>query len=62
MSPSGRPALAPARAAVGRLGGRWLDMGRWDLAGGPPVTLEQLERRPCYVGLDLSTTTDLTTL
>jgi phage terminase large subunit-like protein len=41
---------------------RWLDMERWDLGGGPPVTLDRLLDRPCYAGLDLSTTTDLTTL
>lgn len=38
---------------------RWLDPAVWD-AGALP--LRPLEGRPCYAGLDLSTTTDLTAL
>jgi len=38
---------------------RWLPMDAWDLGGGP---LEELTGRKCYAGLDLSTTTDITSL
>jgi len=38
---------------------RWLDMAAWDACGGV-VDLEALKGRDCYIGLDLSTTTDLT--
>jgi len=37
----------------------WLDLRRWD-AGNLPVDQDALRGRPCYGGLDLSTTTDLT--
>jgi phage terminase large subunit-like protein len=40
---------------------RWIDMAAWD-ACAAPVDLEQLRRRPCFGGLDLSTTTDITAL
>lgn len=39
---------------------RWLRMDRWDACADPAVTLEALTGRPCYVGLDLSSTSDLT--
>lgn len=38
---------------------RWLPMDAWDACGGE---LPDLEGRPCYAGLDLSTTTDITAL
>lgn len=38
---------------------RWLDMDVWD-AGAVPVDPEALRGRPCFAGLDLSSTTDLT--
>jgi phage terminase large subunit-like protein len=40
---------------------RWLDMAKWDDCGG---TLDpaELEGQPCYAGLDLSSTTDITAL
>jgi phage terminase large subunit-like protein len=37
---------------------RWLPMDRWD-ACNEPVDVAALRGRPCYGGLDLSTTTDL---
>ena len=40
---------------------RWIDMTAWD-ACDAPVDLEPLRGRPCYGGLDLSTTTDVTAL
>ena len=40
---------------------RWIDMAAWD-ACDAPVDLEQLRGRPCFGGLDLSTTTDVTAL
>ena len=40
---------------------RWMPMDRWDECGGI-VTEEEFEGRECYAGLDLSSTTDLTTL
>ena len=40
---------------------RWIDMAAWD-ACDAPVDLEQLRGRPCFGGLDLSTTTDITAL
>ena len=40
---------------------RWMPMDRWDECGGV-VTEEEFEGRECYAGLDLSSTTDLTTL
>lgn len=39
---------------------RWLPMDKWDSCGGRDLTPEFLLGRPCYAGLDLSTTTDLT--
>ena len=38
---------------------RWMPMHIWD-AGADPVELEELEGRPCYGGLDLAATTDIT--
>lgn len=38
---------------------RWLDMARWDECG-KPIDLSKLQGKPCYTGLDLSSTTDLT--
>ena len=38
---------------------RWLSLAQWDLCKAGPVTYA---RRPCYVGLDLSSTTDTTAL
>lgn len=40
---------------------RWLDMGKWD-ACDVKVNPEELDRQPCFGGLDLSSTTDLTSL
>jgi phage terminase large subunit-like protein len=40
---------------------RWLPMDKWD-ACSDPVKVEDLAGKPCYGGLDLSTTTDLTAL
>ena len=40
---------------------RWLDMGTWDACGGP-VDPIALEKRTCFGGLDLSATTDVTSL
>jgi phage terminase large subunit-like protein len=40
---------------------RWIDMAAWD-ACDASVDLEQLRGRPCFGGLDLSTTTDVTAL
>jgi phage terminase large subunit-like protein len=40
---------------------RWIDMAAWDASAGS-VDLERLRGRPCFGGLDLSTTTDVTAL
>ncbi|MEX2221405.1 MAG: terminase TerL endonuclease subunit [Candidatus Rokuibacteriota bacterium] len=40
---------------------RWLDLARWD-ACAEPVDPAALRGQPCIVGLDLSTTTDLTAM
>ena len=40
---------------------RWIDLAAWDACAGP-VSLELLRGRPCFGGLDLSTTTDVTAL
>lgn len=40
---------------------RWLDLAAWDETAGLVVE-EKLEGRPCFVGLDLSTTTDMTAM
>ena len=40
---------------------RWIDLAAWDACAGP-VELELLRGRPCFGGLDLSTTTDVTAL
>jgi phage terminase large subunit-like protein len=39
---------------------RWLDPEAWALCGLSPVELEALRGRSCVIGLDLSSTTDLT--
>jgi len=41
---------------------RYFDMDRWDAAGGVLVDLDDLEGRPCYAGLDLASTIDVTAL
>jgi len=38
---------------------RWIAMGAWDKCNGP-VDPERLRGRPCYAGLDMSSTRDLT--
>lgn len=40
---------------------RWMPMEKWDSCAFP-VDEKELEGRPCYAGLDLSSTTDLTSL
>ena len=40
---------------------RWMPMDKWDECGGS-IDLSELEGRACYAGLDLSSTSDLTTL
>jgi phage terminase large subunit-like protein len=40
---------------------RWLDMGSWDASAGMVVEAD-LVNRPCYAGLDLAATTDITAL
>lgn len=41
---------------------RWLDMEKWDQNGRESIDLSALAGRECRVGLDLSTTTDLSAL
>jgi phage terminase large subunit-like protein len=38
---------------------RWISLEKWDACSGP---LSDLEGRPCFAGLDLSSTTDITAL
>ena len=40
---------------------RWLDLEAWD-RGGEAIELKKLRGQPCYAGLDLSSTRDLTSL
>ena len=40
---------------------RWMPLERWDRCNAP-VDIERLRGRPCYAGLDLSSTQDLTAL
>jgi len=40
---------------------RWMPMDKWDACGNP-VDLWDLRGKPCYAGLDLAATTDLTAL
>ena len=40
---------------------RYFDMAKWDACGGP-YDITKLEGRPCYAGLDLASTTDITAL
>jgi phage terminase large subunit-like protein len=40
---------------------RWMPMGKWDKCG-EDIDFTQYEGKPCYCGLDLSSTTDLTAL
>jgi phage terminase large subunit-like protein len=39
---------------------RWLSMAAWDACGAVPVDAEALRGRPCWGGLDLASTRDLT--
>jgi phage terminase large subunit-like protein len=41
---------------------RWMPMSKWDACAVPSFSPEDLRGRPCYGGLDLSSTTDLTAL
>ena len=41
---------------------RWLSLEAWDACDGSPIDESALEGRPCFAGLDLSTTTDLSAL
>lgn len=41
---------------------QWLDVQRWDALLDRDVNPETLKGRPCYAGLDLASTTDLTAL
>ena len=39
---------------------RWMPMKKWEACGATKFTPEELEGRPCYGGLDLSSTGDIT--
>lgn len=39
---------------------KWLDLSEWDASGDSGLTIEKLEGAPCYVGVDLGSTDDLT--
>ena len=41
---------------------RWMPMAKWDACAKPFFSPESLRGRPCYAGLDLSSTQDLTAL
>ena len=41
---------------------RWLPMDRWDVGDRGPIDLAALAGRPCFAGVDLSSTTDLSAL
>jgi len=41
---------------------RWLQMVKWDACGRVPIDPASLEKKRCFAGLDLSTTTDVTAL
>jgi len=41
---------------------RWISMTAWDACLAPPASRQALQGRRCYVGMDLSTTTDLTAI
>lgn len=41
---------------------RWLDMSIWDLCGEKIINPEDYKNRSCFVGLDLSTTIDMTAM
>jgi phage terminase large subunit-like protein len=41
---------------------RWINTDKWRACGELPVIIEDLAGRPCYSGLDLSSTTDITAL
>jgi phage terminase large subunit-like protein len=41
---------------------RWIALPAWDACAVPPAERRPLPGRPCYLGLDLSSTTDLTAL
>lgn len=38
---------------------RWIDMAAWDACGAERIDRDKLKGRDCYVGLDLSSTTDV---
>lgn len=40
---------------------RWIDMEAWD-ACGQEINLEDYKNRPCFIGLDLSSTTDISSM
>jgi len=40
----------------------WLPLERWDRCSSGPIVEESLRGRPCYAGLDLSSTSDLSSL
>jgi len=44
-----------------RVATKWLDLGAWD-KGAEPIDVEALRGRTCYGGLDLGSTSDLTSL
>ncbi len=41
---------------------RWVQMPVWDACGDAPVDIQSLKGRPCYAGLDLASTRDITAL
>lgn len=41
---------------------RWLPMDDWDACAGEPLTLEDLAGREAYIGLDMSSTRDITAM
>ena len=41
---------------------RWMPMSKWDVCAEPAFNPDDLRGRPCYAGLDLSSTQDLTAL
>jgi len=41
---------------------RWIPLDRWDFCAGPELKLDDFRGRPCWGGLDLATSRDLTAL
>jgi len=39
---------------------RWLPLETWDQCAGPPIELDAIRGKPAYLGIDLSSNTDLT--